>query len=41
MIIISISLFVPEQLLPRFHAETWLPLRKREMDYFDVKKLTN
>ena len=34
MIITSTSLTVAGQPSPRFHVETWLPFRNREMDYF-------
>ena len=33
MIVISTSLTVPTQPLPRFHVEAWLPFRNCEMDY--------
>ena len=33
MIIISTSLTVPGQPLPRFHVEAWLPFRNCEMDH--------
>ena len=33
MIIISTSLTVPTQPLPRFHVEAWLPFRNCEKDY--------